>query len=793
MLIAIGKSRAETNWKNKQITWQDFAERLKKPQITPETFAQYKSFTKEKQGEIKDVGGYVGGSIRGGNRVKGSIECRSLITLEGDEDCNDLWELFCLQYDSAAIFHSTHSSTKEHLRARLIIPLSRECFTDEYEAVIRKVADSLGMEYFDYTSFQPERLMFFPSVSKDAEYIFREQKGEPLDVDDVLGSYTNWRDVSQWPLHPEEKKKINSHRDKQENPLDKPGIIGAFCRTYNIHETIEKFLPDIYEATDIPDRYTYKHGSTAAGVVVYDDIFSYSHHATDPAGGILCNAFDLVRISLYSDEDKTTNENTPISKKPSYIKCCELLTKDSKVKKAIIKDKLKEAKNDFTEIDSNEGEDVTKEDWYSKLETDKKGRVIYSTTNNIVLILQNDKKFKDRIRWDCFNHRMLIVSSTYWKEIKQDSDTWIDDNDKANIRHYLEKIYGISGKDKINDALLIVAYKNKFHPVSDYLTGLNWDTQNRLDTLFIDYLGANDNAYTRAVTRKTFVAAVARIFEPGCKFDTMPILAGKQGIGKSTLLKKMGGKWYSNIVGNLHTKESMEQLRGVWLMEMAELASMKKAEVETVKNYLSTTEDRFRPAFGETLAVFLRQNITIGSTNEEEPLTDTTGNRRFWPIELHEYKSTKNVFSISEQDRTQIWAEAVYYYHNKEPLYLNFELNKIAAIVQEQHTEKESFAQLIQSYLNKPIPANWYELTPSEKYSYMQGDGSDFGENKEVQVTERHKISPVEIWLEALNGRKENFTKAKQKDIKNAMKKIKGWEYKVIKIEGIPVRGWMKS
>ena len=147
------------------------------------------------------------------------------------------------------------------------------------------------------------------------------------------------------------------------------------------------------------------------------------------------------------------------------------------------------------------------------------------------------------------------------------------------MRHYIEAVYEISGPSKINDALAIVQEKHRFHPIRDYLDSLSWDGLPRLDTLLIDYLGAEDTEYVRTVTRKAFTAAVARIYQPGGKFDYMIVLVGPQGIGKSLILKLLGQRWFSDSLTTVQGKEAYEQLQGAWLVEMAELSATKKAEV----------------------------------------------------------------------------------------------------------------------------------------------------------------------------------------------------------------------
>lgn len=778
--ISIGRNRFDKKWKSIEITWADLVKKLQKPIVTAETINQYLGFSKDKQSEIKDTGGYVGGIVKGGNRVAKNIQSRSLVTLDIDSPENGFWDDFCMLYTCSAVIHATHSSCKDHERYRLIIPLNRDVHVDEYEAIARKIAGTIGIESFDPTTFQPERLMYWPSVSSNVKYYFQEQKGQILDADEILDSYADWHDMSQWPIHDKVKKKLDKNFKDQEDPLEKEGLIGAFCRTYTISEVIDKYLSDLYEPCEIENRYTYKQGSTAAGLVVYDDKFIYSHHATDPISQKLCNAFDLLRLAKFGSLDENADPSINTAKLPSYLKVNELILKDKNVKKNLVGDKLKEAKIEFSK---EELEDL---DWVKLLDVDKKGNC-YPTTQNVVIILENDPKLKNKFRYDEFNHRVTITSDLIWKKLKRTSDSWVNDSDLAHMRHYFETVYNISVAKKIEDGLDVVSTKNKYHPVIDYLKSCKWDGKERLECVLIDYLGADDNEYVRAVTRKTFVAAVARVFEPGCKYDNVLSLLGSQGMGKSQLLKKLGGVWFSDTFGSLQNNQAMEQLQGVWIMEIGEMAGLKRAEIESVKHFLAKCEDRFRVAYGHLPSIYPRQCIFIITTNEEDFLQDPTGNRRFWPVELNRKNIKQNVFALDKKTIDSIWAEAVYLYFEDETLYLNTEEEKVAELIQDKHTEQEVHRDLIEEYLNTKVPRNWYSMNIYDRQAFLSGT-EELTEKADLL---RYKITVAEIWTELLKNKIGDLNKFNAKSIKNVMRKIPGWEPKVIKVDNRTERGWI--
>jgi putative DNA primase/helicase len=318
--IATGRSRKELQWKNSKTTWLQLVRRFSQTHRTPETLSEYLSSDKSRQDEIKDVGGFVGGYINTGRRKTENILRRSILTLDLDFAKPGFWDLYAMVYDNAAVLYSTHKHQPEKPRLRLIIPLSRPVTADEYAAVSRRIAGNLGIDNFDDTTFEAARLMYWPSTSSDAEFLFEFQDGPWLDPDQVLATYSNWHDISEWPSGSRAVELLRHGLSKQGDPLSKPGLIGAFCRTYTIQEAIDTFLPEIYKPCDIENRFTFAGGSTSGGLVVYEDKYAFSHHGTDPASGKLCNAFDLVRIHLFGEKDKDAKENTPSNRLPSFLK-----------------------------------------------------------------------------------------------------------------------------------------------------------------------------------------------------------------------------------------------------------------------------------------------------------------------------------------------------------------------------------------------------------------------------------------------------------------------------------------
>ncbi|MBY2243395.1 virulence-associated E family protein, partial [Clostridioides difficile] len=300
---------------------------------------------------------------------------------------------------------------------------------------------------------------------------------------------------------------------------------------------------------------------------------------------------------------------TPVNRLPSFTRMSEFASSDTKVRKTIGRENLDKAKDDFGDIDFEDDE------WLTRLDYDNKGSY-KKTTNNILMFIENDPYLKGKIAYNEFSNRAVVLGKLPWRKDDKLND-W-NDSDDSGLRHHIETIYNISSPSKVNDALIIAFENNTFHPIKDYLNSLKWDGIKRVDTLLIDYLGAEDNHYTRTIIRKVLVAAVARVFNPGIKFDNMMVLSGPQGMGKSTFIKKLGGDWYSDSLTTVQGKEAYEQLQGVWLLEMGEMMATKKADIEAVKHFLSKSEDIYRVAYGKRTSRFLRQCVVIGTTNDKE-------------------------------------------------------------------------------------------------------------------------------------------------------------------------------
>lgn len=715
--LATAHSRIAKKWRNRHWLWSELLQRCSETKRTGETAAEYARMSKEEQSNVKDVGGFVGGYLSGGIRKNANVMYRTVATLDIDYGTVNVWDDFTMAFGFAAMIYSTHKHSSKTPRYRLVFPLSRQVSPAEYEPLCRKIAAEIGIDLFDDTTYELPRLFYWPSTSKDADFVFDYQDGPACDVDAILSQYVDYKDVSAWPLSSREGDVIAHEIKKQGDPTEKPGVIGAFCRAYSIEDAIDTFLSDKYEKTGHDGRYTYKLGSVAGGLVCYEGKFAYSHHETDPASKQLCNAFDLCRVHLFGAQDEGSRA-LDVTRKPSYATMQEFAAKDKAVKLLMARERAQAAADDFDGLDDAELPEDYNDEWKAELEYTKSGKLLCNIAN-IILILENDPALAGHIVHDLFTGMDSAKDGLPWNK---NANQWTDTDD-ANLRVWLEKHYDITGKEKIADALTAVLTRHSYHPIRDYLNGLTWDGVPRLDRIIIDYMGAEDSELNRAMSRKHFVAAVARVFNPGCKYDYCLIMSGAEGIGKSTLLRVMGGRWFNDSITTLEGKEGMEQLRRAWVVELGELSSIKRSDVEQVKAHLSKQVDIYRAAYARRVLEHPRQCVFCGTTNEALFLKGDTGNRRFWVIpvvaELRKYRDWSEAI---RRDRDQLWAEAVHYYKQGEPLYLSEELEAQAKQRQQDFNDDndDPIVAMLDKYLNTLLPVNWDTMDIQARRSYLR-------------------------------------------------------------------------
>lgn len=752
LAIAYGNSRQAKNWVNKTIRYEDLKERLKVTIRTAESAEEYAKMSKAQRDAAKDHGGFVGGALKGGRRKVDAVELRSMIALDGDR----IDKAFLDDYETNASYtsclYTTHSSTEANPRVRLVFPLLRDVTSEEFVAVSRYLAQMLGIDFFDECSYQPNQLMYWPSSPQNGVFVFKEVEKEWLDPDAILSAHPEWTDPTRLPTSSRESKANQVTQQKVQDPLEKEGTVGIFNRVFfPVTRALETFLAGVYEPTESESRWHLIASSSIAGVEIKDEKFVYSHHAKDPAYLKLCNAFDIVRVHKFGDLDD----------KASFRAMCDFAMRQDEVKIVAANERLSEAEKDFAESVDDE--------WKKRLQRNKNG-VLENNLHNIRLIMENDPYMKN-IVFNQLADGMEIRGAVPWKHPAR---FWRDADD-AQLICYIDASYGSFSQRNYDIAVTKAADDRSYHPIKEYFDGLPvWDEMPRVDTVLIDYLGAQDNAYVRAVTRKALCAAYMRIYHPGIKFDYITVLNGNQGIGKSTLIAKLGMEWFADslTLSDMNDKTAAEKLQGYWIHEIGEMAGMRKAELDKVKAFVSRQDDKYRASFGRRVTPHPRQCIFFGTTNSENGyLRDITGNRRFWNVKVTGDGRMKP-WDLGQETVDQIWAEVIVLSNAGEELFLDHTLEDYARKEQSEAMEQDDREGLVARYLDMLLPETWDTMDVHQRRDYVQDPD---GLLNAKGTMHRETVSNIEIWCECFGKAKEDIKPADSYAISAIMARLPDW------------------
>lgn len=770
LAIAYGNNRQAKKWVNKTTSFDELKERLKVTIRTTESAEEYAKFSKAQKDNAKDHGGFVAGALKGGRRKIDAVELRSMVALDGDRIDKTFLENYETSTPYTSVLYTTHSSTEENPRVRLIFPLTRDVTPEEFVAVSRYLAQMLGIDYFDECSYQPNQLMYWPSTPSNGSFVYKEVDKNWLNPDEILNAHPEWTDPTRLPTSSRESKANTVANQKVQDPLEKDGIVGLFNRVYfPISKAIEAFLSEVYEPTENENRYHLIESSSIAGVEIKEEgKFVYSHHAKDPAYLKLCNAFDIVRTHKFGDDDD----------KKSFRDMCEFAMQVDEVKVLAANERLALAEEDF----SADGDD-----WKKRLKYQPKTSLLENSVYNLNLILNNDPDFPN-FAYNELANRIQVTGPLPWE--RPEGNKFWRDADTAQLKSIIDIRYLPFSSRNHDVAFTKIADDRRFHPIRNYLDSLPaWDGTKRVEDVFIKYLKADDTDYIRTITRKTFAAAVARIYVPGIKFDCVPVLDGDQGIGKSTIVKDLvTADYYSETLSltDMDDKSGAEKLQGFWVVEIGELAGMRKADIEKVKAFLSTSDDKYRPSYGKVVESHPRQCIVIATVNGERGyLRDITGNRRFWIIKVHQ-KKQKKTWSFTEEYRQQFWAEAKEIWKSGEKLYLEGDILEEAEKAQKGAMETDERVGMVEEYLNTPLPTDWDEMDLFARRNYL--NGSEFGGAQHIGTIARTSVCNAEIWCECLNHSLPDLKTTDSYQIAALMAQINGWE-RTTNIKRLPIYG----
>lgn len=770
LTISVGAGRRAAIWAQTAIQWSELVARVETPVRGQESHTAYLRMAKAQQDELKDIGGFVGGSLRGGRRNSRSVTGRDLITLDLDAIAagqtgavkSAVSALGC-----ASCIYSTRKHDPEHPRLRILIPLDRTVTAEEYEPIARRLAEYLGIEQCDPTTFEACRLMFWPSASSDSEFVFDVNDAPFAEADKLLGTYRDWHDMRDWPQVPGTEARIQ-RAQQAEDPETKEGIVGAFCEAYPIRRVLTDLIPGAYIETDDPDRFTFSGGHTTAGAIIYQDKWMYSHHATDPAGGRLCNSWDLARLHLFGEKDSGADAGGSPSSLPSYRAMVNRFLNDPDVKQVMVERRREALLRDFgSGVPAGADPDG---DWMKGLEFNQKNEVL-GTLANLRLIFEFDPALQC-FGTDTFMRRSLVRGALPW-DSRTEPREWSDDDD-TGAAWYMETAYGIKDLRRIKMAADLAISSKRTDVLQEYLEGLVWDGVPRVDTLLERYFKAEPSPYTRAVGRKTLVAAVARAMDPGCKFDNVLTLIGAQGTAKSMFTSILGGSWYADSIQTFSGKEAAEELRGVWIMEIPEVDRFSnRFEGSLVKQFITRTNDFYREAYARRTSDHPRRCIFIATTNEPRFLPDTTGNRRWWIVYCNSTTQDRGEDMASlRRDRDQIWAEAVAMWRTGEPLTLDDSLYQAALEAQASAQEEEPWESVIAEFAARKVPPDWNKRSPEQRLLWWS---DDFGQSQTAGLEDRDRLCVAEIWAECFRKDAGSLDKRVARRINGVLRTLPGW------------------
>ena len=716
---AEGKAKNLAKAWNKTRPWGEFCTDLSTPTKTGEARAKFDEMSKDEQDVLKAVAGWIStAQCENNNRSLKNILPRNLLSLDLDYCSTELKDAIEAGESPLSRFESfTHSSrrhTERKPRLRQFYPLSREVDADEYHALVRIVSYVLDGKrepiiQVDRVSARPAQMMFKPTISKDGDWFCHLQEGKLLDPDYFFDLWRKKKgdptDLTKLPLYDTETN-IRRSAEKSENPLTKPGIIGAFCRAYPIEDAMEKFLPGLYipgDAHSGQPRYTYAGSTSSNGAIVYDDgLFLFSNHGHDPCCDQNVNAFDMVRLHLYGEEDTGLDtQNTPVNQLPSFKAMMEFARNDKGTKHELMKERysfIEQFDNDEPVDEAEADESVEPDyddligdgpapkkkkkkkrdawDWMDDLEIDKNGNINPNLANTTKILI-NDPRIGPNVAHNEFLNRKVLTGNiqTGIRSIPDlicrdtnAGDRW-EDSTNSLIRLLLEeqngdgkKGYGMKTSDRdLRGALRIAAKTRAFHPIKNYIESTEWDGKSRIETCFSDYLGCPYSEYHRQASLNFFLACVARIYKPGHKFDFVVMIQGAQGSRKSTFVLKLAPEVWTGVFNAPfdNAQRIAEQIMGKWINEMAEIHNFKKSDFGQAKEFVRRQHDDIRMAYDEEVSLFPRQCVFVGTTNDAKFLRDPTGNRSYWPIISPKTMRDPIDTDSMVRDRDQMWAEAL--------------------------------------------------------------------------------------------------------------------------------------
>ena len=737
--LTIVQTHTSKQWFPATITWEEFVEAAQEPATE------------------KDCGAYMAGKATSTSRKNSQVEYRSMVTLDADTAESDL-PARVEGLGLTALVHSTYSHTTDNPRYRVIIPLMGPGLTEEeYPRAARGLMEALGKEQFDKTCEQAKRIMYGPSAANPDQYEVYSYDGEPATAQRLLERFGGFS------AKPEHK------RGRKTDPYTLPGVVGAFNRLYDMDRAVEEFgLP--YEPAG-ENRWHYMPAESTAGVCVYPDGYVYSNHASDPAGGRALCMFDLVAMHKFADLDveAETPLNTAPKDRPSIQKAMVEFTELADVKAEMLGVNI--------ELSTKEGEKRA-DDWVSKLHIHPKTGQTLNDVHNLRLLRKHDPVLSG-LAYNKMNLATVTLRDFPWRKVTPGKDDQLTNADRVEISDHIHDTYNLrqTSKDRVNDVIDVVAQDHAFHPVEEYLEGLQWDGVSRIET----WLPGEVNTYKRSVARLVAVQAVARMLDPGVKVDNSLILAGGEGLGKSWFVERMARGWTCTLgaIDRGGVRDTIMIMSRSWISVADEGHSLKKADADNMKNFITRTHDEVRLPYARETELLPRRQVIWGTTNDPTFLRAQEGNRRFLIVNVTE-KLDFDKYSREYVD--QVWAEAVHVWKESRAkygvegnpdLYLKAEEEAVAKGVREEATEEQPLVGLIEDYLDTLVPENWERMSVEDRIVWLRSAKQGLVKPGTRRI---ERVCSLEIWRIVLEGRDAKISRRDSLEIAEALRKIPGWE-----------------
>lgn len=744
LAVATAPKRNSLHWKQGDTTWGDIVRWMDTP------------------GTQKEAGNYFLGTLRettvvhkkgadpctGMHRTNPAVVTRSAITLDADTPRADLPDVVELLLGCAAIVHTTYSSSPDDPRFRIIIPVDRPLLPDEYFTAVSALMQQLGEDQFDKGSVEPARYMFKPAAQEPGWFQHWVIDGEPLAVDPLLEGFNP--DLSSMATP-------KPHRNKRD-PFELEGVVGAFNRVYEDWDLLISTYELPYDSAD-DGRWSLHGTASVAGMGEMGPGLVYSHHITDPAYGESCSAFDLVRLHMFGELDDAEARSKPVNRRPSHSAMLELAASDPRV----------QAERVGLDFEDDLDDDITGsfEDaavWKMELKFENKTDTLLDTIRNWDIVTANDPAFTG-LHFNEFTLAVETSTDLPWRTLEA-AGSMFDTADGHDLALYLERTYGVQLTDRrINQLVLTTAAKVRVNPVRDYLDALVWDGKRRVETCLP---GVRPTQYTRMVARKCLTAAVARVYEPGVKWDHTLILYGPEGLGKTFWVETMA-RDYSTGLGRIGDKDTLLTMQRNWIMLADEGYSLRKADADAMKEFLTKRVDVFRAPYDARPTAYPRHSVIWGSTNDEVFLRRQEGNRRFLIVRCED---KVDFAALTDEYVDQVWAEAVHLYREGELLYLDDDQSAEAAQEREGFIEEDALEGVIQEFLETPVDADWHKWSSEARVAWRQSYLDGLVGDGPARID---RTCSAELYVEALGRRFGDHRRSELLDINTALKRVPGW------------------